>query len=150
MFATTVTTKPTIVIIPGAWHSPVHYRLLTDALEEAKYSTLVSRLPSVNFDNPRAVSVTTDTEFIRDTMLLPLVNQGKDVLLVMHSYGGIPGSSAAHGISKRERQEKGKPGGVIGLAYIAATLAKEGQSLEDVIGGELDDWIKEVPVLPSR
>lgn len=137
-------TKPTIVLIPGAWHSPVHYTTLIDLLEQAGYPVFPCRLPSVDASDPNIVSVATDTDFIQNRLLIPLLTEGRDILLIMHSYGGMPGSAAAKGLSKRERQAAGKAGGIIGLVYIAAVLAHEGQSLEEVMGGELHDFVLQV------
>lgn len=60
-----------------------------------------------------------------------LANDGKDVLVVMSSFGGIPGTQAVKDLTRRERQEVGKPGGVTGLVYASALLIKEGQNSED-------------------
>ncbi len=40
------------------------------------------------------------------------VRDGKDIVLVVHSYGGVPGNEAVQGYSKAERQKQGKQGGV--------------------------------------
>lgn len=37
---------------------------------------------------------------------------GKEVILVCHSYGGIPASAAAEGYQVHERREHGLPGGI--------------------------------------
>ena len=110
-------------------------------LHEAGYPTMSVTLPSVGSQEPKKIEVTTDVAFIREEMLLPLLEDGKDVILVMHSYGGLPGGAAAKGLSKSERRSEGQPGGVIGLVFLAAFLAREGDTLLSALGGELDDWI---------
>lgn len=47
----------------------------------------------------------------------------------MHSYGGAPGSEAVAGLSKKERQARGKKGGVVRLVYLAAMALEEGFEL---------------------
>lgn len=74
-------------------------------------------------------------------LLAPLLEVGKDIVLVMHSYGGPPGSVAARGQSKTERKSRGLKGGVIGLVFIAALLAPEGASLRDMVGGKFHPWV---------
>jgi hypothetical protein len=64
---------------------------------------------------------------------------GKDVILVMHSYGGVPGSAAAKDLSKEERAKESKPGGIVRLVYLAAFPIEEGVSLDD-LGGSLSSW----------
>jgi hypothetical protein len=141
--------KPTIVLIPGAWHSPSHYTTLHSHLQTAGYPTTSSRLPSVGSTDPLAATTAQDASFIREQMLLPLLNQGKDILLVLHSYGGLPGSAAAKGLSKSERAKDGKKCGITGLVLIAALVAREGDSLQLMVGGKLHDWV-ETDVRPLR
>lgn len=129
--------KPHIALVPGAWHSPVHYQELLDLFEKAGYPTSSIQLPSVDSAHPNSESVAGDVAAIREKLLLPLINEGKDVVLIMHSYGGCPGGAAAKGLSKAER----KNGGIIGLVFIAAFLAREGDSLLSALGGKFDPWV---------
>ena len=78
-----------------------------------------------------------------------LINHdGKDVLVAMHSYGGIPGTQAVRGLTRKERekqQQQGRTlreGGVVGLVYVSSLLVNEGESSEDSfagVGGEPPD-----------
>lgn len=126
---------PTIAIIPGAFHSPSHFSSLCAQLEKAGYATASVQLPSIDPPTRAAAAVGTpsnDALFIREKLLLPLIEEeGKDVVLVMHSYGGIPGNGSAVGLSKkeREREEKKKKGGVVGLVLVSAYAAREGQTV---------------------
>lgn len=131
--------KPYIALVPGAWHSPIHYQELLDLFESAGYPTKSVQLPSVGSPDPKKESVTGDAAAIREKLLLPLIEDGKDVVLLMHSYGGCPGAAAATGLSKTEREENG--GGIIGLVFIAAFLAQEGDSLLSALGGKFDPWV---------
>ena len=133
--------KPTVVLVPGAWHSPIHYSLVTGLLSLGGYPIVSERLPSVNSTTPKSISVTTDANFIRNQLIVPLLNQGKDVLLIAHSYGGSPGAAAAYGLSKAERTAAGQAGGVIGLIFIAAFLAEAGVSVLDDLGGQFNSWV---------
>jgi pimeloyl-ACP methyl ester carboxylesterase len=134
--------KPTIVLVPGAWHQPAHYSALIGMLESASYEVVTKRLPSVDSSTPTQQSVPNDATFIEKHLLCPLVDQGKDVLLLMHSYGGCPGADAAKGYSKKERTVAGKKGGIIGLVFMAAFLANEGDSLLSKLPNqEYDPWV---------
>lgn len=55
-------------------------------------------------------------------------DRGKDIVLVMHSRGGFVGADAAKGLSKADRSDQGKPGGIVRLVYICAFAAAEGLS----------------------
>lgn len=120
--------KPTILLVPGAWHTPQHYGVLLGSLEKAGYSTLAGRLPSVGALDPRDKDVATDTAHVRE-LLMSEIERGSEVLLLMHSYGGIPGAAAAKGLSISERQADGKRGGVVGLLFISAFVMNEGDSM---------------------
>lgn len=134
--------NPTVVVVPGAWHSPQHYFELLDLVERAGYDTVSHRNPSCNSPNPNAVSTAQDAAFIRNQVLLPLLDAGKTVVLVSHSYGGSPGAAAAKGLSQAERIAAGKPGGIIGLVFISALLAHEGDSLLSLLPGQkFDPWV---------
>lgn len=135
--------RPVIVVVPAAWHMPIHYRAYTNQLQNAGYDTVTQRLPSTGSADPNAQSVAGDADFIRNTMLMPSIDAGQDVVLVMHSYSGGPGSVAAKGLSVAERRAAGKPGGIIGLIYVCAFVAKQGQSLLDGSGGKFAPWVIE-------
>lgn len=140
--AAMASTHPTIVLIPGAWHSPIHYELVTKQLQAAHYDVVSSTLPSVGASDPNITTVTTDSTFISEKLIAPLLAEGKDIVLVMHSYGGSPGSVAAHGQSKTERTSKGLEGGITGIVFVAALLAPEGASLLTLLGGKFNDWVE--------
>ena len=127
--------KPTVVIVPRAWYTPASYADLTALLQRADYPVRCKKLPSTDADMPSTQTVATDAAFLREQLLLPLIQDGADILLILHSYGGCPGSAAAKGLSKQECSSSGLHGGIVRLAYIAAFLAKEGVSLFSCLGG---------------
>ncbi|KAL9003526.1 MAG: hypothetical protein Q9188_003612 [Gyalolechia gomerana] len=97
----------------------------------------MNRLPSCDSWNPRAQSVTNDAAFIKQNLLKPSIDSGKRIVLITHSYSGGPGGMAAKGLSITERRAAGLPGGIIGLVFISAFLAKQGQSLISGSGGNI-------------
>ena len=130
--------KPTIVIVPGAWHLPIHFQPLTSRLEKAGYTVHALHLPSIG-DNPTTVDFSEDVELIRDT-IQQATDQGDDVVVVVHSAGGVTGSEGTQGLSKAERQKSGKEGGVVRMVYIAAFAAPEGVGVFRATNGP-DPWI---------
>lgn len=133
--------KPTVILVPGAWHTPRHYEKLLELLRTAGFTTVSKQLPSVGSDQPTEQTVASDAAFIRESLLLPELDRGQDVILIMHSYGGSPGSAAAKGLSKAERLASGQKGGIVGLVFICAFLANEGDSLQSKLPGQkLDPW----------
>lgn len=133
--------KPVLAIVPAAWHAPVHYSAYIHQLRSAGYATVTERLPSCGSPNPRAQSVAVDAAFIRERLLMPAISAGKEVVVIMHSYSGGPGAMAAEGLSVAERHAAGQVGGVVGLIFISAFIAEEGQTL--VSGGGFAPWVIE-------
>ncbi|MCJ1319512.1 hypothetical protein MMC15_004848 [Xylographa vitiligo] len=133
---------PTFAIVPGAWHSPIHWDLVVPELNGAGYATRSLRLPGVDSPTPKSISTTTDAHFIQSDVLGPLLSDGKDVILVAHSYGGMPSGAAAVGLSKAERSAAGLPGGIIGLIWVAALIAHPGDSLKALVGGQFNPWVQ--------
>ncbi|KAI9167925.1 Vegetative incompatibility protein [Paramyrothecium foliicola] len=73
----------------------------------------------------------------------PSLTAGKEIVLVCHSYGGIPASASAEGYQVHERKEKGLTGGIKHIVYMAAAaLPTRGLSLFDTFGGSYPDWMK--------
>ena len=142
--------KPTIALAPAAWFSPVHYSEYLHQLHHAGYSTITQQLPSCGSSNPGAQSVASDAAFIRENLLMPPINAGRELVLILHSYRGGPGAVAAKGLSVVERRAAGQPGGILGLIYISAFIAKEGDTLLGDSGGKFSPWVVEYVSIPPR
>jgi pimeloyl-ACP methyl ester carboxylesterase len=128
-----ITSKPVIVLIPGAWHTAKCYYLLVPILESAGYKAKAVDLVSVGAEPPTK-SLDPDVQHIRN-IIFPMIEQGKDVVVVMHSFGAVPGSSALKGLSKTDRSAQGLTGGVVSLVYLCAWVIPEGQAVHDSGGG---------------
>lgn len=125
-------TRPFIVIVPGASQNPAHYGYLSHLLQLAGYPVYSALLPSVGAAGH--VTVEDDTTYIRNNMLLPVLDHEEhDVIMLMHSYSSVPGSAAAAGLGKSERAKQGKKTGVIGQIYLASILTKGGDG-KDIVG----------------
>lgn len=125
-------TKPTIVLIPGSFCSAA---LLWDAvinqLHNAGYDTLAVELQTVSPPSTAPAKTMADDAAHIHGIAESLANDGKEVLVVMSSYGGIPGTQAVKGLTQKERRKqggKGESGGVTGLVYVSALLINEGES----------------------
>ena len=118
-----MTAKVTIVIVPGSCHTQQHFATLISQLQQADHPVVCERLPSVDPPPNEHPDMSDDVAFIRQRLLQPLIEKGADILLVCHSYAGLPGGAAALGYSKKERTTEGQPGGIVG---IAAYLAYDG------------------------
>ena len=90
-------TKPTIVLIPGAWHQPHHYSALTSSLSTLGFPIRSLKLPSVNAPDPAQTTLEADVAFVREKLIIPELDAGKDIILIAHSYGGTVAGAAAKG-----------------------------------------------------
>jgi pimeloyl-ACP methyl ester carboxylesterase len=127
-FLTMTAPKPTILIIHGAWHTPAHYQLLVDALEKDGYPVECPNLPTCSASRNSKTPVD-DIELIA-SVARRLVDDGKEVVAVAHSYGGIVASDALSGLGLKERQNAGLPGGVKYMVYVTAFLVPVGSCVE--------------------
>lgn len=123
------TPKPTILLIPGLWHTPEYFDALRTELAKHSYETISRQLPCIDCTHPSKHSAQSDADFIRSQLLLPLLDSGKRVVVAMHSYGGVPGGGAAYGLSEEERSAQGLEGGVVGLIYFTAFLVPGGKTV---------------------
>lgn len=71
------------------------------------------------------------------------------MMIVGHSSAGVSMSAAAFGLSIKTREKEGKKGGVVGLVYIAAFVAKEGEEMMSGRGGQDPPWLRNDTVSPS-
>lgn len=135
--------KPTVLFIPGAWFKVAAYNIFLSSLRNIGYPVTASEYPSLNpAPNDHDIGCARDTSYLRDKFLLPLVDeQSKDVVLVMHSYGGMPGAGAAQGLSKKLRKRSGKDGGVVGLIMISALVVPPAISCAGSMGGDTSPWV---------
>lgn len=58
--------------------------------------------------------------------LVKLADEGKEVVIVAHSYGGTPSSECPKGLGKEERQKQGKKGGLVRIAYVSCLVPAVG------------------------
>jgi len=69
--------------------------------------------------------------------LLPLLHEGKDVVVYAHSLGATTLGGATEPVTKTEREVKGLRGGVLGLVYMSFAMPREGESQLEFLGGAL-------------
>lgn len=110
-----LTTKLAIVLVQGSFQVPEVYHKFADALRSFDYSVVQPPLPSlIDQDSPNFAdkSLTDDACAVRSEVKR-LLEDGKTVVLVMHSYGGLVGDEAVtEDLSFAHRQSDGLKGSV--------------------------------------
>lgn len=144
--ASTTSPLPTIVLIQGSFQLPEVYGKLTKALEAKGYPVVHPTLPTLTDpDKPdfASKSLTTDAVSVQGVIRHLVEVATRDVMVVMHSYGGLVGSEAIlEELSREKRREKGLVGGVVHLFFFAAFILSEGQSVLGVFGESSNNDIR--------
>ncbi|CAM5484533.1 MULTISPECIES: alpha/beta hydrolase [Streptomyces] len=115
------TPPPSFLLVHGAWHRPACWKPLQDALAVEGLRSHTVALPSSGPQGTPAAGVYDDAEAISAR----LREIDGPVVVVGHSYGGIPVTEAA----------AAHPG-VVHLVYLAAYMPAEGESLGSLHGRE--------------
>ncbi|KAH8589760.1 Alpha/beta hydrolase fold-1 [Bisporella sp. PMI_857] len=132
--------KPTILFVPGAWHLPAGFDTVREQLKALGYPTEAVAHPSIGAEPPTK-NLSDDTANLRAT-LETLADEGKRIVVVTHSYGGVVGSCAVEDAGFAQRASAGKKGGVIMLIYMTAFVLPKDTSLLDALGGNWLPWMK--------
>lgn len=128
--------KPVFVLVPGASQNPAHYAHLLHLLQSAGYGATTGLLPSIGAQGE--VTAADDADYVRNRLILPVLDIGnQDVILISHSYSGMPASAAARGLGPADRAAEGKTTSVVGQIFIATILPRGGLSVIDSFGGHL-------------
>ncbi|KAL8842035.1 MAG: hypothetical protein Q9176_002973 [Flavoplaca citrina] len=128
-----ITPRPTIILVHGGWSGPETFSLMVPGLEKAGYSVVAVSLPSSG-TVPAVPDFSADVDIIRSVVTSTLAI-GKDVVLVMHSYGAVVGCEALKDIKRDEAnllmESDGvlRVGQVVKLAFIAGCLFPVGKSI---------------------
>ena len=134
-------TKPLVYVLHGAWHGPSYFETVKAKLHALGYTMACPEQPSTGA-SPPTKTLYDDAAYVRAELEL-LIEHGQEVVLVMHSYGGMVGTQAAAGLGKAERTQRGLSGGIVRLFYACAFLLPVGSDLCKSLGGSFPPWIKE-------
>ena len=136
-------------MVPGAWHGSIHMRPLIEHLSSRGYPSIALDLPTADASPPDK-GLYDDIAFLASHLEELVATQGKDVIVIVHSYSGLPGSSAARPFVKKDRAQKGEEGGVIGVLYISSWALPAGKTVMDAGYGMNADWMKVDVCVSSR
>jgi hypothetical protein len=166
--------QPILVLVPGSFSWSYQYDALVEPLRAKGHIVHVLDppcYPAGYIANP-ANSLPTmydDAKFINE-FVSKLVDDGKQVVLLAHSYGGrsahclspmtasrasemkprkpkygcwlmfernigCPASESLKGVTKKEREQQDKKGGVVRIAYLTAAVPRLNESVGQTIKG---------------
>jgi pimeloyl-ACP methyl ester carboxylesterase len=136
-----MSTSPTLLFIPGAWHKPTCYSKIITLIQEQHHLKCISiTLPSTT-SNP-AATFKDDVDTAR-VAISSETSDGRDLVVIAHSYGGMVANSAIYGFAKpRDASSSSiatstrvKEGHVIGLILIASGFTLTGLAFMDPFFG---------------
>ncbi|KAI1082914.1 Alpha/beta hydrolase fold-1 [Whalleya microplaca] len=134
------TRNPMILLVTGSWHQPWHYRKWIEQINMLGYECICNENAS-NGEGQSNVTWEDDVRCIHDTVI-PLFELGREVVIVAHSYGGIPACAATQGLGLSERTAEGLRGGFRHIMFLAAfAIPERGMDLVKTLGGALPDWV---------
>lgn len=131
---------PTILLVPGSFSLPSFYDNLVESLAALKIPIKVLPLQSAGTsagagrDGVPPPTMLDDAAFIA-AEIRALADAGTDVVLVAHSYGGVPASESTKGLTRGERLREGKEGGVVRIGYLTALVPEVEVSAGEMLVG---------------
>lgn len=129
-----MSTKPTLIFVPGAWHKPECYEKIIKPLQDDYDLKCISiTLPSTQ-DNPEA-TFKDDIDAARSAIIAE-TKAGRNVIVIAHSYGGMVGNSAIKGLTRpQDATPDAQRGYVTALILIASGFTITGLSFMDPLFG---------------
>ncbi|ROV86848.1 hypothetical protein VSDG_10176 [Cytospora chrysosperma] len=70
-----------------------------------------------------------------------LLDEGQEIIIMAHSYGGIPATQSLENLSPAARHRLGKAGGVKKVVYLSAVVAPVGKSNWDLFGDNVPPFV---------
>ncbi|EKJ69162.1 hypothetical protein FPSE_10658 [Fusarium pseudograminearum CS3096] len=119
----------TVVIIPGSFAKPSLYEHLVQSLARDGIQSEIVDLPSVGRKEGKAPATLSDDVDEIASVVEKILDEDKEVILLAHSYGGIPATQSLETLSQKARQSQGKKSGVTKIVYLAAVALPVGGSV---------------------
>ncbi|KAK3671940.1 hypothetical protein LTR78_008115 [Recurvomyces mirabilis] len=118
---------PVLFLVPGAATYPAFYDDFKRHVSSKGLVFHTVQLRTVEARTP-AATLADDVELVR-SHLADLCEQDRDIILMAHSFGGMPMTEGAKGFAKVDRQRLGHKGGIVHLIYITSIAAEVGESM---------------------
>lgn len=124
-------TKPAIVFVPGFFEGPRVFDVVRSTLETHGYLTHAVTSACTGKTSSSGLTLDDDIAAVR-ALVEPVVDAGQEVLMVLHSAGGVIGSAALKGLCAPQRKEEGKMGGVTHIIFLCAGILVEDQDIPEL------------------
>ncbi|KAI1865036.1 uncharacterized protein JN550_008582 [Neoarthrinium moseri] len=116
-------------IIPSAWLKATAWNGFRHKLDEAGYASELVALPTVGGREAPLAQLADDIATVQ-AVLARLKHEGRRILILCHSSGGLVASNAVVGFN------------VLGIIFLSAFMIPSGKALLDMLGGNPLPWMK--------
>lgn len=130
-------TKPAILIVPGSFFSSDIYDVIVEDLRARGYEALAADLPSASRLPPQEPATMAEDAAHFHGIASSLADEGKEIILVAHSYGGIPGTESAKGLAIADRKAAGLKGGIVRIVYLTSIVPPVGGTAQSAMGSDI-------------
>lgn len=124
--------KPVLILVHGAYHSTQHFEPLQKNLESHEYRCVPISLPSTQSPDLPPATLADDTAAVRNAVITEL-DQGNNVVVVAHSYGGCPTNNALKDLDSTSRTAAGASTSVLAIAFLCAMPQPSGVVLANMM-----------------
>ncbi|KIW67062.1 hypothetical protein PV04_06338 [Phialophora macrospora] len=113
---------PTLILCHGAWHTPEYWNSIVAILEGKGYKCVAPDIIYNGRANDQPVQSMTAVVDALQKVIAAETSLGNDVVMINHSMGGMAGTSAVEGFTKKNpsRLGSGRSGHVLGLVQVTA------------------------------
>ncbi|KAI0112544.1 hypothetical protein GGR51DRAFT_507431 [Nemania sp. FL0031] len=123
---------PTVFFVPGMWHGPWGFDKVRGILSARNLESEASSLATVGAVDA-SIGLNDDVAKIRSA-LTSLIDEGKEVVIVAHSYGGLVTSNAVKDLGIKQRTAQGLSGGVAMVLFLASFAIHAGENIVEYLG----------------
>lgn len=118
------------VLVHSSFHTPEHFAGIAYELHSLGFAVEVPRLPSITLQSDPGDGLARDAAAIEGA-IWKLTTKGKDVVVHMHGYGGVPGSEAVAAVCEAQRAlgPASKHGRIKRLVYLSSHTLLQGETL---------------------
>ncbi|KAL0939887.1 prolyl aminopeptidase protein [Colletotrichum truncatum] len=132
---------PVVVVVPGSFAPAKLYDTFTAVLRKHGIESEVVDTPSVGIREGLGPQSMSDDVAEIVKVVSDLLEKGKQVILLTHSYGGIPGTQSLQQLSRVSREAAGKAGGIDKIIYLTAIVPPVGVGNFDFLGTNVPDFL---------
>jgi pimeloyl-ACP methyl ester carboxylesterase len=123
------------VLVPGGFCPGSVFHKITAKLTNLGFSVQEISLPSVGKRDQGPATLYDDADHV-NSVITKFADQGKSVIVVANSYGGVVATEASKDVGKTQREATGKSGGLVHHVFIGSLLAPVGMSLYEAVNGK--------------